>query len=167
MGQHIGGSLKHGNGDEALGFRARRGIDRGDPTASDVLPLLGGPGPCSRASDAFRSSARFSARAFSGVQKPWRGDAGTALSRDSSTWNCAAAARVWLVEPTDFWQSCMVIQGSNSRGEKNRVTVRRNFARLVPLPRIRGHEPDLSMSDRPLPQENLFLGSVMDQGATH
>lgn len=66
--------------------------------------------------------------------------------------------RVWLGRPADFWHSCMVIQGSNSPRGKNRVTVRRNLARLIPLPRIRGHEPDLSMSDRPLPREILFAG---------
>ena len=66
----------------------------------------------------------------------------------------------------DFWQSCIVIQGSISPRGKNRVTVRRNFALLIPLPRIGGYEPDLLMSDRPLPQENLFLGSVVDQRAT-
>ena len=43
-------------------------------------------------------------------------------------------------------------------GEKNRVTVRRNLALLIPLPRIRGYEPDLPFSDRPLPREILFAG---------
>lgn len=37
-------------------------------------------------------------------------------------------------------------------------TVRRSFALLIPLPGIGGYEPDLSLSDCPLPREILFAG---------